>query len=217
MISYITTKGRSDFNTCEDSLTSSVLDYLKYLPINLFWSVLKKSMYQNKLPKYCGELLHIEYWPKWDANNTNNTRLVEPDVFIRFEDFDILIEAKRQNSGGQNKTQFENETQAYFNEYGNEKKLLYFIKLGGLNNFSNENSDNSKIIICKTDWTKLLNEVVGLKKELEQSNSYLTKHYVRLLNDCIKGFSLHHFYYMEWLKDLSTTKINTLTIPLNFN
>lgn len=217
MISYITTKGRSDFNTCEDSLTSSVLDYLKYLPANLFWSVLKKSMYHNKLPKYCGELLDIEYWPKWDANNTYNTKLVEPDVFIRFEDFDILIEAKRQNSGGQKKTQFDNEIQAYFNEYGNEKKLLYFIKLGGLNNFTNENSNNSKIIICKTDWTKILNEVVSLKKELEQSNSYLTHHYVRLLNDCIKGFSLHNFYYMEWLKDLSTTKINTLTIPLNFN
>lgn len=216
MISYLASKGRSKFNACEDSLTSSVLDYLKYLPIDLFWDVLKKSMYQNKLPKLCGELLSIEYWPKWDAQQTNNNRLVEPDVFLRFEDFDVLIEAKRHNTGGQYKTQFDNETQAYFNEYGEDNKSLYFIKLGGLNTFSDEDSINHKIIICKTDWTKLLSEVVDLKKELEQSNSFLTRHYVRLLNDCIQGFSLHHFYYMQWLEDLSTVKINTTTIPLNF-
>ena len=217
MISYITTKGRSDFKTCEDSLTSSVFDYLKYLPIDLFWSILKKSMYQNNLPKHCGELIQIEYWPKWDANKTKNTKFVEPDLFLRFEEFDIIIEAKRQNNGGQNKEQFEKEIKAYLNEYDTEKKALYFIQLGGLINYSNEISNNSKIIICKTDWTKLLNEVVDLKNELEQSNNYLTNHYVRLLNDCIKGFSLHNFYYMEWLKDLSSTKINRLTIPLKID
>lgn len=216
MISYITTKGRSSFTACEDSLTSSVLDYLKYLPINLFWRILKKSMYQNKLPKLSGELLSIEYWPKWLSTDTNNSRFVEPDVFLRFDDFDVLIEAKRQNYGGQSKAQFENETRAYFNEYGEDEKLLYFIKLGGLITFSNEDSINPKIIICKTDWTKLLKEVVELKNELEQSNRYLTEHYIRLLNDCINGFKLHHFYHMEWLEDLAKIKINTLTIPINF-
>jgi hypothetical protein len=216
MISYITTKGRSAFVACEDSLTSSVLDYLKYLPINLFWRILKNSMYQNKLPKLSGELLSIEYWPKWIATDTVNSRFVEPDVFLRFEDFDLLIEAKRQNLGGQSKTQFKNETQAYFNEYGKDDKLLYFVKLGGLITFSNENSSDSRIVICKTDWTKLLKEVAELKKELEQSNNYLTEHYIRLLTDCIKGFSIHQFYSIEWLEDLQTTKINTLTIPLNF-
>ena len=215
MISYITTKGRSKFITCEDSLTSSVIDLLKYLPVNLFWNVLKESMYQDKLPKLCGELLSIDYWPKWDANQTNNNRLVEPDVFLRFEDFDVLIEAKRYDISGQNKIQFDNETQAYFNEYGEDNKSLYFIKLGGLNTFSNEDYRNQKIIICKTDWTKLLGEIVHLKKELEQSNRFLTNHYVRLLDDCILAFSLHHFYYMQWLKDLSDIKINTTSIPLN--
>lgn len=215
MISYLTTKGRSKFITCEDSLTSGVLDLLKYLPINLFWEVLRKSMYEDKLPKLCGELLSIEFWPKWDANETTNDRLVEPDVFIRFEDFDVLIEAKRYNRNGQTKTQFENETKAYYNEYGNDNKSLYFIKLGGLNTFANEDSGKENIFICKTDWTKLLNEIIDLKKELEQGNQFLTNHYVRLLNDCIQAFSLHNFYYMQWLKDLSDLKINITTIPLN--
>jgi len=215
MISYITTKGRSKFIACEDSLTSSVIDLLKYLPINLFWDVLKKSMYQDKLPNLCGELISIDYWPKWDPTQTTNIRSVDPDVFLRFEDFDVLIEAKRNDINGQNKIQFDNETQAYFNEYGVDNKTLYFIKLGGLNTFSNEDSKNQKIIICKTDWTKLLDKIVDLKKELEQSNRFLTNHYVRLLNDCILAFSLHHFYYMQWLKDLSDIKINATSIPLN--
>lgn len=172
-------------------------------------------MYQNKLPKLSGELLSIEYWPKWQPNHTDNSRFVEPDVFLRFEDFDVLIEAKRRNYGGQSKTQYTNQIQAYSNEYGDDNKILYYIKLGGLITFSNEDSSQSKIIICKTDWSKLLQEVVELKKELEQSNRYLTEHYIRLLDDCIKGFTLHHFYYMEWLIDLSKIKINTQTIPLN--
>jgi len=172
-------------------------------------------MSQDKLPKLCGELSSIEYWPKWDAKNTSNDRLVEPDVFIRFEEFDVIIEAKRYDFKGQTKTQFHNETEAYFNEYGEDYKPLYFIKLGGLNSVQNEDSRIEKIIICKTDWTKLLTEIVDLKKELEHSNKFLTNHYVRLLDDCIQAFSLHQFYYLQWLKDLAEIKINSISIPLN--
>lgn len=214
MISYIMTKGRSSFTTCEDSLTSGTLDYLKYLPINLFWRILRKSMYHNKLPKYSGELIQMEYWPKWSSKDTSNSHFIEPDVFLRFEEFDILIEAKRQNRIGQTSKQLENEVQGYLNEYGKEQKTLYFVKLGGLNTTDDEIYKNPNIIICKTDWSKLLNEICTLKNELERSNGYLANHYIRLLDDCIKGFSIHQYYAFEWLVNLKKRRINTLSIPL---
>mgnify|MGYP000639808196 CR=1 FL=1 len=186
-----------------------------YLPTSIFWDLLKKSMYQQKLPKFSGEIKSFEYWPSWNAENTENNQRVEPDVFLRFEDFDVLIEAKRHNLGGQYKNQFDNETQAYQNEYGEQNKPLYFIKLGGLNNLNNEDSNNPKVVICKTDWSKLLNEIVLLKSEFERGNTHLNQHYVRLLSHCIKGFSLHNFYNIQWLEKLSAYKINTTTIPLN--
>lgn len=215
MISYITTKGRNNFNSCEDSLTATVIDYLKYLPTAIFWNLLKKSLYHQKLPIHSGEIMSIEYWPSWSAENTENNKRVEPDVFISFEKFDILIEAKRNNKGGQNKDQFENEIKSYWNEYGDRNKTLYFIKLGGLNNLLDENSPYSNVVVCKTDWSKLLNEVVLLKVELEKGNRFLNQNYIRLLDDCIKGFSLHHYYKIEWLKDLKEVRINSNSIPLN--
>lgn len=216
MISYITTIGRSNFNSCEDSLTSTVFDFLKYLPTTIFWDLLKKSLYHQKLPKYSGEINSIEYWPSWSAENTENSKRVVPDVFISFDEFDVLIEAKRYNVGGQLKNQFENEFKSYQNEYGDKNKMLYFIKLGGLNNRNDEKSPYSKVVICKTDWTKLLNEVVLLRAELERGNSILNQNYIRLINDCIKGFALHHFYKIEWLKDLSKISINKTNIPIKF-
>ena len=123
MISYITTKGRSNLNTCEDSLTSSVLDLLKYLPTTLFWDILRESMYQKNLPKYCGELMSFEFWPNWNPEGTDNSDRVEPDVFLRFEDFDVIVEAKRYDTTGQTIGQFNNETRAYYNEYGEDDKL----------------------------------------------------------------------------------------------
>lgn len=215
MISYISTKGRNSFKTCEDSLTSSVIDYLKYLPTSLFWRILRKSMYQNKLPKLSGELQSLQYWPKWNSTDTKNTNFVEPDVFLQFEDFDVLIEAKRYNSGGQSNSQLSKEVSAYSNEYTDNKKVLYFIKLGGLTINSNEEPQVQNLVICETDWDRLLKEVVELKEEFEKGNLYLSDNYIRLLTDCIKGFALHNFYYMEWLEDIINLKIKTLEIPLN--
>jgi hypothetical protein len=171
-------------------------------------------MYHNKLPKYSGELIQMEYWPKWSSKDTSNSHFIEPDVFLRFEEFDILIEAKRQNRIGQTSKQLENEVQGYLNEYGKEQKTLYFVKLGGLNTTDDEIYKNPNIIICKTDWSKLLNEICTLKNELERSNGYLANHYIRLLDDCIKGFSIHQYYAFEWLVNLKKRRINTLSIPL---
>ena len=210
MISYISTKGRSNFKICADSLTSSVIDLLKYLPTNLFWKVFKEAMYQDKLPKSCGELKSIEYWPKWNADETSNQNFIEPDVFIRFESFDLLIEAKRFDAGGQYDNQLSKEIKAYNNEYSEDNKKLFFIKLGGLNNYDDEL--NKEATICKTDWFKILNGVVNLKDELENCQYLNTDHLIRLLDDSIESFSIHHYYHLQWLNDLTKIKINKTEI-----
>lgn len=211
MISYISKKGRSNLQICEDSLTASVFDGLKYLPTEIFYSILKKSLYQDKLPKISGELLNIIFWDKWNAKNTSNSNFVEPDLLLQFEEFDIIIEAKRYDNFQQSKHQMENEIQAYYNVFEGNKKL-YFIQLGGLHSKDDEDDfsyKNFKIKILKTDWTRLLHEVVTQYAIFQSSPFSQTIAYCRILDDVRKAFEMHNFYEMKWLKDIVFSAIKT--------
>ncbi|PTN10021.1 hypothetical protein C8N47_1021 [Mangrovibacterium marinum] len=86
MISFFT-KSKGHLKICEDSLTASVFDLLKYLPTEIFWKILKKSLYHDKLPGISGELIGIRFWEKWSSDGTSNLRYVEPDVFVEFSGF----------------------------------------------------------------------------------------------------------------------------------
>lgn len=209
MISYLRKKGRSNLTICEDSLTASVFDGLKYLPTEIFYSIVKKSLYQDKLPKISGELLNIIFWDKWNAKDTSNSNFVEPDLLLQFEDFDIIIEAKRYDNFQQSKHQMEKEIQAYYNVFDGSKDL-YFIQLGGLHSKDNEDDfcfNNYKIKIVKTDWSRLLHEVVT-QRILFQSNPYSqTLAYCRVLDDVRKAFEMHNFYEMKWMKEMAYTAI----------
>ena len=211
MISYVSTKGRSNLKICEDSLTASVFDGLKYLPTEIFYSILKKALYQDKLPKFSGELIKIIFWDKWDAKDTSNSNFVEPDLLLQFEDFDVIVEAKRFDYFQQSKQQMENEIRAYYNVFDGNK-ILYFVQLGGLHSKNDEDDfyfNNYKIEILKTDWTRLLHEVVTQRTILQNIPFSQTLAYCRILDDVRKAFEMHNFYEMKWMKDIAFTAIKT--------
>ena len=211
MISYYYKYKRSA-NTCEDLLTSITFDGLKHLPTEIFWKILKLSLIHDKLPHVSGELENISYWESWDAKGTSNSKKVYPDVFLRFYNFDVIIEAKSRDEKQQYSEQKENEIISYFNEYKDDNKQLYFIQLGGLHNFDDEPDfifDNKRIIICKTNWTKLLHQIVFQKEKFQKHNLSVFNSYSRILDDIILGFELHQFYSIRWLRDLSRHKIQT--------
>jgi len=197
--------------TCEDSLTAVVFDTLKYLPTEIFWSILKRSLYYDKLPKVSGELLSISFWDKWNSENTSNSKFVEPDVFLRFNKFDVIIEAKRLDVKQQSINQMKNEIQAYYNEFQEDKKTLYFIQLGGLHHKNDElnfSFEDKEVKICKTDWTKLLEQIVIENNRLKEKTSSIEFAFIRILEDTINGFALHRYYQKKWLKDLKIDKSN---------
>lgn len=211
MISYISIKGRSSLTICEDSLTASVFDGLKYLPTEIFYTILKNALYQDKLPKISGELLDIIFWDKWSAKDTSNSNFVEPDLLLCFEDFDIILEAKRYDEKQQSSHQMQNEIQAYYNNFDGAKNL-YFIQLGGLHTKDDEPDylfQDKKIKIAKTDWTRLLHEVVKQYNLFEKTPFSQTVAYCRILSDVRKAFEMHNFYEMQWLHDVNHVSVNT--------
>ena len=163
-------QNKGGLKVCEDSLTSTVYDLLKYLPTETFWSILKKSLYHQGLPRISGEIQEYVYWPKWNSDGTGNARYVEPDLFIRFEEFDLIIEAKRYNENQQRENQITAQIQSYYNEYEEDDKDLYYIQVGGLLHLNEEKPKIYKeknIAICKTNWTRLLDQIVAEKNKLE--------------------------------------------------
>lgn len=231
MINCIT-RNKIPINCKEDSLTSSVIGPLLHLPANLFWELLRDAIFESShLPKLSGEILYFSFWPSWSAENGNitNSQKVEPDVFIQFENFDLIIEAKRfdgvdMHHKDKNREQWRNQLLSYSENYPNQKNKFYYLALGGnlhldkeevsieLKNEDDENEisiEKLTIPIFKSSWQSLLVCVTQLRNRLLLLNHYDPYRYslLRVLNDTISGFNLHGFHFIDWLNSITTFSI----------
>ncbi len=208
------TNWRALFKGSEDSLTSSVFGLLRYLPVELFWQLLKEACYQDEFPKYCGSIEGFEFWSHWDSTDTSNSNFVEPDVFIRFAALDLIVEAKRWDDKQQNSDQWKNELQGYYNEHNAEKgfpKPVFLLALGGLHSIQNESIvlDNglleARVIKCR--WLGLLKAIQTMQKRLEHSKELLSsvQSVLHILEDLVLAFRLHDYFTGHWLEEMPTT------------
>lgn len=123
---------------CEDSLTSSVFERLALLSDENLWWVLrnacdKQALAATPLPDNVGKLEKIEFWPSWkpDSQLERNSSRVEPDVFLRFKDLDIIVEAKRYDfTQSQKIEQWQNELGAWCQEFKGGRPVL-LLAIGG--------------------------------------------------------------------------------------
>ena len=178
-------------NTNEDPKTSTIFEHLLLLRDNIFWSILRISTrtFKQELPEDIGYLESFEFWPKWNPSKTSNSTYVEPDIFIRFNKLDIIVEAKYQDGGGQYKEEWIREIQAYQNEYLNEKKKVVLLSIGGNSNYSEEIINSCQIL--KTNWSDLLDYVIKTKKKFEEDiSTYEKSSFQRIFNLIITGFHI---------------------------
>ena len=178
-------------NTYEDPKNSTIFELLLLLPENIIWEILCKSSrtFIKELPSNIGFLESSDFWPKWNSKKTTNISYVEPDIFIRFNKLDIIVEAKVSDYGGQNKKEWEREIQAYYNEYSKDKKTVVLYAIGGNNDFISETIKSCKIL--KSNWKDLLNFVVKTKNEYDKNITTFEKSSLnRIFNLIIEGFHI---------------------------
>lgn len=211
---------------CEDSRTESVFGHLLHLPTEVFWQILRKACYTNALPLYPGELrTEPVFRPSWSADGTINTDRVIPDLFLRFNNLDLIIEAKREDNRAQNRDQWENEVTAYVNEYGAQSIPVRLIALGGiwepvddLMTVKAPNSDRSDfrpaggqseircpVHMCR--WSGLLDQCQRMHQDLgrlKYKSSQVLAHQ-RILSDLINLFACYGFQTGKWFSDLLPT------------
>lgn len=193
-------------DTHEDPKTSTVFESMLMLPDELFWKILRRACFNNdNLPLVAGKIESYEFWPHWDPTKTTNSNLVEPDLFIRFQLFDVIIEAKYSDGGGQYFQQWKNEIQAYNNEYGDENKLVYFVAVGGNADKHTESVKLTRdVTVNKCTWLSLLIQVAQYREELcglsfrTDENSSL----LRILELIELGFNIHRVYNIHWFNEL---------------
>lgn len=201
--------GQSGFYPSEDSLTSSVVGLLLYLPEDCFWQLLRKACYGTEMPEHCGPVVEFEFWPKWSARNTTNSTYIEPDVFIRFKKFDLIIEAKRWDDRQQMESQWKGQIQGYHNKYRDEdSKELYLLALGGI--YDEQSIQVNGTWVVKARWSMLLDQIILLLAS-QPSDHYAS--IKRILEDLVFAFQLHGYLKHDWLEDWSPSGLEPGKLP----
>lgn len=201
--------------TNEDPKTSVVFENLMLLPDNVFWSILKSAA-ANKdiLPDDAGLLNdNYSFWPKWNSNSrydSGNINYVEPDVFFRFENVDVIVEAKYSDSVGQFRDEWTREFQAYLNEYEDDRKKVVLLAVGGNSSFEREPAlieGCHKCPIVKYSWMGLLKAVLEFdKNELSNVQNEYQSSMKRIIKNLEQGFQnigVYKFNKKVELKGLS--------------
>ena len=205
---------------CEDSLTASVVTHLLHLPAELFWQILRQACYTNLLPENTGEP-EVVPWPTWNASGTDNDYRVIPDIFMRFAEFDLIIEAKRWNEGMQKPGQWNNQLIAYSNEYGKEKRSVRMIALGGIHTHQDQTLshrwvspsaeaggeiEDCHVFSCPVHmctWSGILLECQRMERELKgmKYQSSQSHAHQQVLADLIDLFAWHGYVTVRWFDD----------------
>lgn len=201
------------FKGIEDTLTSSVIGLLQYLPDDLFWSVLLGSCGASAetLPESIGVIRNVHFWERLDAEGTHNTYSVEPDVWIEADECDVIIEAKKSDSAEENAqyySQWFNEIVALnnINEHQDDKGLI-FIAIGGNSTLKDQEvivMGNTQVVHTGS-WFDLLGGLLHLRERigLEQRNV------LRILDDVITAMQYHSIVHTIWFDSLRKVGIES--------
>lgn len=200
-------KIKTDRKYNEDFKTYATIGVLQYLPAQFFWKLLRNAVIDNGgLPEDAGEITQIDFWPKWykiqNIKVVSNSTYIEPDVFIRFENFDCIVEVKKTDSSGQHADQWESQTQAYRNEFPEGRELIY-IALGG--NPKLDASSHEKFShVYKSTWQRLLREIDKALQERESLayRTEITNQEIRILKSAIDAFARYNEYVVELLETM---------------
>ncbi len=192
-----------DFPGYEDSLTSTIVERITYLPPSIMKALLK-------IPRPLGDLIDYALWPTWQLANRN----VIPDCFLDFQSARVIIESKRWDDSGQQKiTQWEDQLQAC----PANGKSLYLLAIGGQGSaISAHQKQNIQLIhaftLIELPWRELGENARNALKTLQPSPPEC-----RILRDILAGLELHGIDCREkkWFSDFSQDAKSHGLLPIS--
>tara|TARA_R110001592_G_scaffold319321_1_gene596860 strand:- start:8265 stop:8972 length:708 start_codon:yes stop_codon:yes gene_type:complete len=121
---------RQLYQNREDLLTAAFFSRFTYLSGLLQHRLLKSWL--GGVGDFT-EFKSIDYWPQYDLKNNPDRKFVEPDLLIRFENCDVLVEVKPPEGGDQYLDQWQLEIEGYYQQE-DHTKALYFLAIGRVGN-----------------------------------------------------------------------------------
>lgn len=205
--------GETRFKPSEDSLTSSTIGLLQYLSGTVFWDLLRNSCGEKHLlPENVGDLLEVYFWRRFLPDLEYNVNHVEPDVYCEFENYNLIIEAKKGDAFGQDEIQWRKEINSYYKEVESDKPLL-FIAIGGNNSLKVKSVELDNIGTIQTiygaSWQRLLATCIAY---LQKDNFLLSEK--RIINDVVNLFERHQYYNISWLSFLRPKFLKSSTLKV---
>lgn len=180
----------------EDLLTSAFFSRFSYLSGLLQHRLLKKWLGGGDFTVF----KRADFWPSYDLPDNDVREFVEPDLLLRFEDFDVLVEVKPPQGGDQYLTQWLNEIEGYFAQ--DDTKPLYFLAIGRVGNVL-ESLDikalrtiSSQFVDIKSiEWKPIAQELYQLQRsqKLDAQDS-------RVVDDMLQALELYGVrgYEVKW-------------------
>ncbi|GAB3679006.1 hypothetical protein [Salinisphaera aquimarina] len=191
---------QSVYRDLEDHLTAAVFARLSYLPRDVFWLLLSSAL--DQVPpqlRHRPSLQSIDFWPTY--NHEDGTRC-EPDILLRFDDVDVLVEAKRyDDSEWQTRDQLQAEIESYNNEYPDRPDPFCLLVSG------RQPSDLSLLEnhagTLRTTWLALRYAARTARDEMSRELDH--GHWRRVLQDIEEALGLHGVAPRALFSDLSDT------------
>lgn len=189
-------------DTHEDSKTSSVFENLMLLPDDVLCSVLQGACYdkEDQLPDL-GELIDYQFWPEWRMVDAAGARhRVEPDLFLRFQNMDIIVESKLYEHVGQRGDQWAREIAAYRQTVKGVKELA-LLAIGGNVGFKNQTVGDVRVYVC--GWHSLRE---SFRRVVKSSTVTRRAEQQRLIRQINLAFDCHQIMDVRWMADLPKTQ-----------
>lgn len=191
---------RAVYRDLEDHLTAAVFARLSYLPTEVFWLVLSRALDQAPTPfKKQPKLERITFWPAYSHKHAS---YVEPDVLLEFDDFDVIVEAKRfDNSEPQSRRQLQAEIDGYKRDHSSDKLVYCMLVSGYVQDDVHEVEGAAGLL--KTNWLELRH---AARYACRQASERLDHHHwLRVLEDIEQALGLHGVQPQARIVDLQAT------------
>ena len=186
----------------EDSCTAAFFGPLLHLPDELIFKIIKEASSAG-LPEHGGRLISFEFWPHWDGADTDNSRYVEPDLYLEFEHCALIVEAKF-NGWPQRLEQWKNELTACTNE-GRLNSNTFLLAIDGNADPNSEQCCGHPVL--KTSWQALYNAVHALTEQAAQQPAPVQ----RILDALIEAGAWFGMGRLHFLQEITKAKTAAIT------
>lgn len=205
------------FKSREDLLTAAIFTRWSYLSAES-----KHTLLQNWIKDFeitDSDYKDIEFWAKFDLE-VEGREFVEPDVLIRFKDFNVLIEVKPPKGGSQKYEQWNRELEGYFSS---EDLPVHFLAIGRntvnaatWKNKLLEKNNHLESIITKS-WKSVAESIYNLTKHTDTSlqDNQILSDMIEALK--IYGVIAHPYKWSDFNKQFANFRSINLTSISKFS